>query len=71
MLRKYVIVLPRIPDILQAGKSNTIRPCQFSSESPKPNFGVIVIFVERIQMFRVVVNGDRLPRGRRRSHHFT
>lgn len=52
--------LPRIFQVFDAGKVNAVGSTESLPNSPKADLVVVVILVERVQMFRVVVDGDAL-----------
>lgn len=62
---------PWVPKLFKSRERDTVGSAQFPSNRPESDLAVIVLFPERVQVFRVVVNGYRLTRPRHRRHYNT
>lgn len=49
----------RVPEVFERAEAETVAAPLLAADSPKAQLGVVVVFVERVQVFRIVVDGRR------------
>lgn len=60
---------PWVLKVLQSRETDAVGSVESFAEGPEPYFVVIVFLMERVQMFRIVVDRDCLTWIHRRSHN--